>query len=84
MEDLAIGARLKLKMRYGGAEGEVLGELMEMTRDGLGSWAGLDVQGTTLPALRHWTVSRSGAPGRLFCSQTPVEAEKQVQEEGQR
>ena len=82
LEKVAIGERLKMKMRYGGSEGEVIGEVLEMTMDSLGKWVGLDVKGTTLPALRHWTVSRSGAAGRLFCCRTIVEEERQLQEEG--
>ena len=82
LEYLKIGERMNLKMRYGGVAGEVTGEVMETTVDSLASWVGLDVHGTTIPALRHWVISRGGAASRLFCSRTPVEEDQQLMEEG--
>ena len=81
LEYLKIGERMTLKMRYGGVAGEVTGEATEMTVDSLDSWVGLDVHGTTIPALRHWVISRGGAASRLFCSRTPVEEDQQLMEE---
>ena len=82
LESVAIGEKVKMKLSYGGVAGEIVGEVMELTVDALGKWAGVDIRGTTLPALRHWKVSRAGAAGRLFCCRTIVEPEKQVLEEG--
>ena len=82
LESVAIGEKVKMKLNYGGVAGEIVGEVMELTVDALGKLAGVDIRGTTLPALRHWKVSRGGAAGRLFCCRTIVEPEKQVLEEG--
>ena len=82
MEGVNIGDKLKMKMKYGEATGETIGEVMEFTMDQLGNWVGLDVQGTTFPALRHWKLSRGAGAGRLFCSRGPVEAEHRLQEDG--
>ena len=83
LEHLAIGEKLRMKVSYGGVEGEVIGEILEMTVDALGSWIGIEVVGTTIPSLRHWVLSRGGGPSsRLFCSRTPVTEEKRLVEEG--